>query len=349
MAAMTSLQRSLCAIDFQTPDRVPVIPQTHIWAEYNYGSSSDELMYDGKRYAEIQIQAQRDFGWDGIFVATDSVALAQSLGLEVFFTDLGAAPTPDGILHSLAEVDELELIDPRTTRLNEWITATRILAEALGDEVLIIARADQGAFSLAAQLRGMQDFLLEVGYGKEEEQIHKLLRFCNRYILSFAELLMAAGAHVVTIGDALASGSLISPKTYERYAFPYHHELAAAIRARGGKLSIHVCGKTNHVIGRLADTGAHIVEFDSMTDFDAACAAARGKTCLLGNVDVSEVITFGTRTRVEEECRRRLQSVIPNSGYILSSGCAISPNAPADNLRAMVECAQQYGQYPTHS
>jgi uroporphyrinogen decarboxylase len=345
MPAMTSLQRSLCAIEFLMPDRVPVIPQAHIWSEYNYGSSSDELMYDGRRYAEIQIQAQRDFGWDGIFVATDSVALAHSLGLEVLATDLGVAPSPEGILHSLAEVDKLELIDPRTTRLNEWIIATRTLAKAVGDEVLVIARADQGAFSLAAQLRGMQDFLLEVGYGTDEAQIHKLLAFCNRYILRFAELLMAAGAHVVTIGDALASGSLISPKTYERYAFPYHHELAAAIRARGGRLSIHVCGKTNHVIGRLAATGAHIVEFDAMTDFDAARAAAKGKTCLLGNVDVSEVITFGTRARVEEECRLRLQSVIPDSGYILSSGCAISPNAPAANLHAMVESAQRYGQY----
>lgn len=348
MPAMTSLQRALCAINFTTPDRVPVIPQTHIWSEYNYGSSSDELMYDGRRYAEIQIQAQRDFGWDGIFVATDSVALAHSMGLEVLFTDLGAAPAPEGILHSLADVDKLELIDPTTTRLNQWIIATRTLAEAVGDEVLIIARADQGAFSFAAQLRGMQDFLLEVGYGTEEGQIHKLLAFCNRYILSFAELLLAAGAHVVTIGDALASGSLISPKTYGRYAFPYHQALAAAIRERGGRLSIHVCGKTNHVIGRLADTGAHIVEFDSMTDFAAARAAAAGKTCLLGNVDVPEVITFGTPERVAEECRWRLQSVVPASGYILSSGCAISPNAPAANLHAMVASAAAYGRYPAN-
>ena len=63
---------------------------------------------------------------------------------------------------------------------------------------------------------------------------------------------------------------------------------------------------------------------------------------------MSEVITFGTRQRVEEECRRRLQSVVPASGYILSSGCAISPNAPADNLHAMVSSAQEYGQYPSN-
>lgn len=341
---MNSLERSLRAIDLQRPDRVPVIPQAHIWASYNYGSSSEELMYDGARYAEIQIQAWEDFGWDGIFVATDSVALAHSLGMEVLYTDLGAAPSPEGILHSLAEVDRLELIDPRTTRLNEWIVATRRLVEAVGDRVLIIARADQGAFSLAAQLRGMQDFLLEIGYGAEEQQIHRLLTFCNAYILQFAEHLLAAGAHVVTIGDALASGSLISPKTYARYAFPYHQALAAAIRARGGRLSIHVCGNTTHVIGRLAETGAHIVEFDALTDFDTAWRGAQGKTCLLGNVDVSGVITFGTEEQVRSECRVRLEKVRDAAGgFILSSGCAISPNAPAANLRVMVASAQEYG------
>ena len=39
-----------------------------------------------------QIRALRDFGWDGVFVATDSCALAHSLGLEVLYTDMGAAP-----------------------------------------------------------------------------------------------------------------------------------------------------------------------------------------------------------------------------------------------------------------
>ncbi|MBW7886426.1 MAG: uroporphyrinogen decarboxylase family protein [Caldilineaceae bacterium] len=342
---MTSLERALRAIDHQRPDRVPVIPQAHVWAQYAYGSSSDECMYDGERYAEVQLQAWQDFGWDGIFVATDSVALAHSLGLEVFFTEIGAAPGPIGILDDLRGVDSLEIPDPRETRLNAWITATRVLAREVGDRVLILARADQGPFSLAAQLRGMQEWLLEVGYGTEAEGIHKLLDFCTRYILAFADLLIDAGAHVVTIGDALASGSLISPVTFEQYAFPYQRRIADAVQARGSRLSIHVCGNTNRTIGRLAETGAHIIEFDDPTDFEGAWQAAHEKVCLLGNVNTSEIITFGTAAAVTAACRARLERVKPESGYILSSGCAISSNAPAENLHAMVESAQLYGQY----
>ncbi len=342
---MTSLERSLRAIHHQQPDRVPVIPQAHVWALYAYGSSSQECMYDGARYAEIQLQAWRDFGWDGIFIATDSIAVAHSLGLEVHYTDVGAVPGSKALLKSLREVEQLHWPDPRETRLNEWITATRILARELGDQVLILGRADAGAFSLAAQLRGMEDWLLDVALEEQPALMHTLLERCNHYSLWFADLLLEAGAHVVTIGDGLASGSVVSARVYERYIFPHHYALAQAIRQRNARLSIHVCGNIVPMLSQLVNTGAHILEFDSPTDFEMAWQEARGKICLLGNVDVSGIMTRGTPAQVEAECRWRLEKVKPASGYILSSGCALSPDAPAENLHAIVESARRYGQY----
>jgi uroporphyrinogen decarboxylase len=347
MATMTSRERALRAIHHQLPDRVPVIPQAHVWAEYAYGSSSDECMYDGERYAEVQIRAWRDFGWDGIFVATDSVAIAHSLGLEIRSTEVGAVPGPVGLYSSLQEMPGQSWPDPRETRLNEWIIATRRLVREVGDRVLILARADAGAFSLAGQLRGMQEWLLEVGLAEDPPLLHTILTQCNQYSLRFVDCLLEVGAHVVTIGDGLASGSVISPKIYETYVFPYHRALAQAVRERGALLSIHVCGDVDRVTSRLVDTGAHVLEFDAPTDFDLAWQAARGKTCLLGNVAVAEVMTRGTPQQVEAECRWRLEKVRPASGYILSSGCALSPDAPAANLVAMVESARRYGQYGT--
>ncbi len=342
---MNSKQRTLATIRQQIPDTVPCIPQAHVWALYHYGSSANDCMWDGDMYADIQIQAQRDFGWDGVFVATDSCALADSLGLEVLETEMGAAPGPVGILASLDDVNKLELIDPTTTRLNEWIKATRRLVDAIGDDVAIFARADAGPFSLAAQLRGMESFLLDVGESKHPEQIHALLAFCTEYALSFAKLLLEAGAPIVTIGDALASGSLISPATFERYALPYQQEMARRIHAMGGLFSIHVCGRTTRAFPLLVSTGADVLEFDALTDFDVALNEARGHTCLLGNVPVSEVMTMGTPADVHEEVRWRMQKVKPNPGYILSSGCALSSNAPAENLHALMAAGREMGSY----
>ena len=100
------------------------------------------------------------------------------------------------------------------------------------------------------------------------------------------------------------------------------------------------------MFSRLVDTGADILEFDALTDFDTAWEAARGRSCLLGNVPVSEVITMGTPAQIREECRWRLEKVKPaNGGYILSSGCALSSNVPVANVHAMVEAAEEFGYY----
>jgi len=345
MEFMTSLERSICSIKHQVPDRVPVIPQAHAWVMHNYGSNPRDLMHDGKRLAELQLAGLCEFGWDGVFVGTDSVALAHTLGLEVEYTDLGPTPDPQGMLKDYREAEGLTLPDPRKTRLNEWIIATRILAREVGRRTLIIARGDQGAFTLAGQLRGMENFLTDIALGENVAGVHGLLELCNRYWLMFAHLLLEAGAHVVTIGDALASGSLVSETVFDNFAFPYQKLLAAEIRRRGGIFGVHVCGETTRVMSRLVDTEADLLEFDAPTDFDAAWQAARGRTCLLGNVDTSETLVFGSPARVEEECRWRIERVKPESGFILSSGCAISPNAPRENLHAMIESARKYGAY----
>ncbi len=345
MSSTTSLERALQAIHQQQPDRVPVIPQAHAWLTYHYGYNTADLLHNGQLIAELMVKGWQDFGWDGVFIGTDSVALAQSIGLAVENTDLGPTPDPDGMLTNLEHAAALEIPLLEKTRLEEWVIATRILARQIGQKVLIIARGDQGPFTLAGQIRGMEKFLVDIVSGEQDTQIHALLDFCSRYWLAFASRLLAAGAHVVTIGDALASGSLISPAAFEKYAFPYQLQLASEIRKMGGLFGIHVCGNTNRSFARLASSGAHLLEFDVPTDFRHAVQTARGKTCLLGNVDTSEVMARGRPQDVEDECRWRMELVKPGSGYILSTGCAISPNVPEENLRAMVEAPKKYGLY----
>jgi uroporphyrinogen decarboxylase len=346
MEPLTSLDRSLRAIHHQAPDRVPVIPQAQSWVMHHYGSRAAELLHDGPRLADLMIRGWQDFGWDGVFVGTDSVALAHCAGLEVEYTELGPVPHPNGMLSSLDQAADLQIPDIEKTRLQTWVTATRILSQKIGQKALIIARGDQGPFTLAGQLRGMEQFLIDIISGEAEEQIHCLLDFCTRYWLAFAARLLEAGAHVVTIGDALASGSLISPAAFEKYAFPYQRRLAQSVHQMGGLFGIHVCGNTTRTLPRLVATGAGLLEFDAPTDFSKAVNEARGRACLLGNVDTSEVMVRGRPQDVEAECRWRMDLVRPGSGFILSTGCAISPDVPEDNLRAMVESAKKYGQYP---
>ena len=137
--------------------------------------------------------------------------------------------------------------------------------------------------------------MLDVGIGEEPELIHDLLDFCLQYIIAFADLLLDTGG--ASGYDRRCTGKHEPDIAAERLradVFPYQQRLAQHVHARDGRLSTHVCGFTTPIFDQLVDTGADILEFDDNTDFDTAIESARGKSCVLGNVAVSEVMTYGT-------------------------------------------------------
>ena len=52
----------------------------------------------------------------------------------------------------------------------------------------------------------------------------------------------------------------------------------------------------------------------------------------------------GKPAEVKEHCRKLIEVVGQNGGYILTSG-AVTNQAKADNIRAMMEAGKEYGIY----
>jgi uroporphyrinogen-III decarboxylase len=75
-----------------------------------------------------------------------------------------------------------------------------------------------------------------------------------------------------------------------------------------------------------------------------AKAAARGRTCLLGNIDTN-LLALGTAAEVDAACRGLIEICKPGGGFILGPGCAMAPATPADNIHALIESAKKYGAY----
>ena len=69
-----------------------------------------------------------------------------------------------------------------------------------------------------------------------------------------------------------------------------------------------------------------------------------GETCCLtGNVPTSLLCT-GTPEAVKNYCRKLIDICAPGGGYILTGG-ASATEVKAENLRAMMEAALEYGVY----
>ena len=67
--------------------------------------------------------------------------------------------------------------------------------------------------------------------------------------------------------------------------------------------------------------------------------------CLLGNLDCADVLESGTPGEVQSAAKNVLETVMPESGFILSSGCLMSRNTPPENLEALVSSAHEFGRY----
>lgn len=342
---MNSLERCMTVLEHKIPDRIPVIPQDHHVAMKQYGLNHGQFHHNPELMRDSQLKYMFDMDLDGTLIGADTACLSEAVGCKVDFEDTQCPRTVSGFIEDYRQVKDLKIPDPYSAgRMPVWVEATRLIAKEVGKTHLVIGRADQGAFSLASMMRGMEDFLIDIACGEEEEGIHALLRYCNEVMWTFILALKEAGAHVVTSGDSISGPSVVNPKVYMEYSYPYEKELSRRCKEIGVYFSTHICGYTDPILEAWSDTGSDIMELDTKTDFDLARKITVGKNVLFGNIDTT-LLYNGTADEVYESSRNLIECAMPHGDFILSSGCLMGENTPVANVRAMVIAAKEHGVY----
>ena len=200
-----------------------------------------------------------------------------------------------------------------------------------------------GPFTLASLLRGQERFLRDLI--RNPDLVRGILKPATESSKRFAVAAVERGVNVVVVADPVASTSMISPKMFDQFAFPYTEEVLRAVGGAGGIPSLHICGATTPILKRLVDTGARIVELDYLVDLQFAKEEIGNSVCIEGNVDPTRALLSGRPEDVEREARECIAKAGPGGGFILSSGCEVPLDAPLENVRAMVLAAKKYGRY----
>ena len=203
---------------------------------------------------------------------------AEACGVEVHYRDDTAPVAGRPVLDSLAKVGDLQVPDPYVTfPMSEILKATRILAREIGDKAWISARADQGPMDLAAQLRGMSEFMMDLATGEEEELIHALLDYARRVATRYAYALIECGGRSTSIGEPMAGPAMISPRHYRRYPWAHERRMVAELKDHGIILHLHICGDTERITEDFISTGAQVLEIDHKTDAARLKAQSAGQ------------------------------------------------------------------------
>lgn len=161
-----------------------------------------------------------------------------------------------------------------------------------------------------------------------------------------------AGADAVLISSAYAGGGFISPRDYQQFVLPCEQQVVRDFRAAHPDVPVytHTCGFLGDRLELLEETGTQGIDTldpPPLGDVDLADAKARvgGRLFLKGNVDPVNTVLRATPEQCREDARRRIAIAAPGGGYILSTACSVAPHAPPENVRALVEAAEEQGRY----
>lgn len=344
MKEMTSLERCMAVLEGRMPDMLPVVPQSFMLAVETAGYRIGDVNRNGRKMAQAHIVSQEKYGYDGCVIDFDDATIAEAVGAKVIFRDDEPAIVDEQqpVLKNLRDVYGMPIPDPqRSGRLCEWLEATQRLREAIGDHIFILGRADQGPFSIACLLRGTTQFMMDL-MTEDAQLIADVLEYCRKISAVFAKAQKDAGAHATSIGDAFAGPNLISPQMYRQFAFEPERRLVEEVQEYGIPFSVHICGDTTGIIADMGQTGARILEVDWKLDMAQARRLVPCSTVLMGNIDPSFPLVMGTPQDVDDAVRAVIAKT-RGRGHIVSSGCAMGRNTPAENFRAFIAAARRYG------
>lgn len=336
---ITSEERLLLTVCLGEVDRLPVIQplQTGTIELMNQsGIYWPEAHKTADKMAGLSYAAHSIIGFESVRIPFDINVEAEALGCTLDWKRWDMQPPIKApAISSPDMIDQLEVPDPtKTARMPTVIEATGLLSSKVKAEGLPVIVGIVGPFMIAGQVRGVEQFLIEVI--KRPDLAHKLLKVSTQTCIEYVKEVEKAGASAITIVDATSSPDLISPRHYDAFSKPYVEDM---IRNSKVPNILHICGKTRPILDRMVSTGAKVVSVDSSVDMADLKRAAAGKCATAGNVSVVGSLFLGTPDEVAEETR----TVIAKGVDIPCTSCGIAPPTTMDNLKAMVSAIRRYG------
>ena len=336
---MTGFERVKAAFRKQRPDRVPFYPIVSALAGSLIGIDAKTYYTDLDKFADAHIALYEDIRHDVVALMADLYMEVDAMGAEIDFVK-DDVPRLRGYLlkEDKARLGSLEVPDPASAgRMPGYLAACRKVSGAVKEAP--VGGVICGPWTLATNLRGAENLIMDTV--TDPEFVHELMGFTVKVVERFGEAVNKAGAGL-SLSEAPASLSLISPKIFKAFVAPYLKDVIAHLRERRTSVTLHICGFIEPIMPDIASLGAIALSMDEPSSMEKMFEASGGKMVVIGNVATNTFVD-GTREDMEREVKRCMAAAKETPGFILASGCEISPRADMDKIRHFCELARQLG------
>lgn len=357
---------------FETPDRIPVIPaiahrflvpKTGIRFKDYYGDPETmlraQLLSQKWLMENIRTDAHSITGaWVGAWTDFQNTFEAGSLGCEIHFFDDDIPWVGEGWIKTDSDLRKLEKMDFIHSGINakQLLYREAMIAVAekypvrfLGGEIFYpgmnpnLTHTSDGPFGIAGDLMGQVEAFEAVI--ERPDFLRELLHIIIDKMIEYLDHCWKVEKLPVP-KDFAWTDDLAMSLSAEQYRDVV---LTEELRLRNhfdGYLSMHMCGKTDHLLKIFADE-LRINEYQGFgyqVDLDLVSEVMGGRVVLVGNVDPM-LIYSGTPEEIRQATRTVIEKLGPKRGLIIQDGSNISPGTPLENINAMMEAAELYGRY----
>lgn len=162
-------------------------------------------------------------------------------------------------------------------------------------------------------------------------------------LAAIAEVKPATGINGTWVGGWRGASSLVAPKLWDRFVWPYYLKIVEALVAKGVTPVMHWDQDWTRDLERLKELPAKkcILNPDGMTDMVKFKKLAGDHMAMMGDIPAS-LLAAGTPDDVHTYVRDQVE-LFEGKGLILCPGCDAPINAKPENMEAFVEAAHKYG------
>lgn len=333
---MNGSERILAMFGGKPADCLPLMPITMMFAADQIGIPYGRYVTDYRILVEAQIRTAEEFDIDHVSCISDPAREAADCGARIeYFED--QPPVPNEI-HSLladkAALNTLKIPDPLGGgRMHDRVNAAGEFRSRVGGEKLIEGWVE-GPCAEAADLRGINRLMMD--FFDDPAFVRDLFDFVVEVGLAFARAQVQAGVDYVGVGDAAAS--LVGPRIYEEFVWPYEKRLVDGLHTLGTRVRLHICGDTRKILGDMARLGCELTDLDYPVPMEEARREMGPGRVLGANLHPLQIVRDGTPESIAAalaECHR-----LAGPRFVVEAGCEIPRDTPEANLHALREYAR---------
>lgn len=357
---MDSRERVFTCLDHQAPDRAPIDfwASKGTWSVIESGTGMDRAAFldthdvdfryiEGPKYIGPPIGADTDI-WG---VTRRYVNVPTDHGEETY-SEVNESP-----LRTAQTVDDIESYAgwPDPNHFDYSVVKQQCLdvrdagrvAVFMGDRMNRISQLKPAMY-----IRGVDKILMD--FALNPEIVHAIFGKLRSFYSSYIERILDAADGMIDIiltGDDYGqqTGLIVRPKMWDEFLADGFAEYMAAITAHGVKTMHHTCGDVRSIVGRLHESGLDILQSlqpEAYSDYFPEMKEQYGKTlCFQGGISIQQTMPRGTTKDIESEVRKRMEQLGSNGGYILCTAHNIQADVSLENILALMDAYQKYGQY----